>query len=48
MIKAKLIIEHTKEEVSVLIRNRQYKKLILKIEKLSFWQKLKLLFGGNK
>jgi len=37
MIKAKIIIETTKQEIPIRIKNRKYKKL-------SFWKKLEFLF----
>lgn len=47
MIKATLILQDGKK-IEVLIRERTYKKLKGDIKKLSFLQKLKILFSRQK
>ena len=48
MIKAKILIESSGQEVPIYIRNRQYKKLFMKLRRLSFWEKVKILFNTGK
>lgn len=50
MIKAMLRVQDGRE-IPVLIRERTYKRLTAKINRLSFWDRVKLLFltpGGAK
>jgi len=46
MIKIKIILPDGRE-IPARIRERTYKKLTAKIKKLSFWERLKLLFKGD-
>lgn len=43
MIEARLILPD-RRELKVFLRPRQYRKLTAKIDNLSFWEKVKLLF----
>lgn len=46
VISAKLILNDGRE-IQVKMRERTYRKLTAKISKLSFWQKIRVLFTGT-
>jgi len=37
-----------KRIIPVKIKERHYRRLTIKIDKMSFWEKIKVLFGGKK
>ncbi len=39
-----ILITQDKREIPVFIRQRHYKKLTMKLERMSFWQKIAWLF----
>lgn len=44
MIKAQLHLPN-KQVITVHLKNRHYKKIAIKLEKFTFWQKIKILFS---